>query len=174
MWQNAGPGLHCTTRIWLLLVLLSVMMNILPAMHQKLGLLSSLRSACQPAPEQTQAAVAACLLSCLPNHKLRGLSMPLAPRPLLLWRCRILGDDFSGAAFLAYSQVSEPEPSESCVPSEDESLQALMLPPGLSQLAWLEGLTIDFSEKWRLLPGPLMGGIPAEWGLPGAFPRLKR
>ena len=40
--------------------------------------------------------------------------------------------------------------------------------PELSQLQWLEELSIGLS-----VGQPWAAGVPAEWGQPGAFPRLK-
>ena len=40
--------------------------------------------------------------------------------------------------------------------------------PELAQLQWLEVVEINIYSH------TLYTGIPAEWGLPGAFPRLKR
>jgi hypothetical protein len=40
--------------------------------------------------------------------------------------------------------------------------------PELAQLQWLEVVEINIHSH------TLYTGIPAEWGLPGAFPRLKR
>jgi hypothetical protein len=40
--------------------------------------------------------------------------------------------------------------------------------PELAQLQWLEVIEINIYSQ------TLYSGIPPEWGLPGAFPRLKR
>lgn len=53
------------------------------------------------------------------------------------------------------------------------SFDPLVLPPGLEQLSQLEELALSFRSGVDAFLGPLLGGIPAEWGLPGAFPRLK-
>lgn len=45
-------------------------------------------------------------------------------------------------------------------------LPAGPLLPELAQLPWLQVLIIT-------LDAPIRGGIPTEWGLPGAFPRLE-
>ena len=40
--------------------------------------------------------------------------------------------------------------------------------PELAHLQWLEKIELSIYSQ------TLYAGIPAEWGLPGAFPRLKR
>jgi hypothetical protein len=42
-----------------------------------------------------------------------------------------------------------------------------LLLPELAQLQWLRELVVE-------CPIPIWGRLPAEWGLPGAFPRLQR
>lgn len=50
---------------------------------------------------------------------------------------------------------------------------ASALLPELAQLRWLEVLNLEVVIP-PSRPGPRPGGLPREWWLPGAFPRLKQ
>ena len=69
---------------------------------------------------------------------------------------------------------------EDTVPLSAEAGPTLpwLLLPELAQLAWLEDLTLVGKEGYvpmDVTPSRFIyGGLPAEWGQPGAFPRLQR
>ena len=66
-------------------------------------------------------------------------------------------------------QAHVPLPLEGSAAGGSSNTSGGPLLPELAQLQWLDDFVVQYLREWP--PGH---GIPAEWGLPGAFPRLKR
>ena len=79
--------------------------------------------------------------------------------PAHLCFCSNLSNSSSGGTSI------KSQPGSSCV-GDAASCQGMLLPE-LEQLAWLEELVVAHTGL------RLLGGVPAQWVQPGAFPHLK-